>query len=241
MSEEITKNMEATEATTPAPAVTKDCSTCNRIPASLHPVINEDGDLIVECPKCQAGVPLHEHELCPHCESPMPNLPVECSDCKLQPGIDLGFDEDMDNNWEPRGRTYGDNVTWHAEETVRVTQPLTEAEKLEYGQEMADALARIEELEGELDAQRKYYKRLIEEQEKLAKDASRLWREGAEEREIACDVLKDWNTGEMVWVEACEPHAEVIRRPMTEEERQLSLLDSPTKPELAAEEPEAVQ
>ena len=60
-----------------------------------------------------------------------------------------------------------------------------------------------------------------------------LYREGKEEREIFCDCLKDWNTFEMVWVEAEPPYAEVQRRPMTPEEKQPSLLDYDHKPESA--------
>ena len=139
----------------------------------------------------------------------------------------------LSDRWERRRRTFGDKVTWHREEHILIAQPLTEQEKIEYGQEMADALDQIEKYEAELDGQRKLYKRLIEQQEKIAKDAAKLYREGKEEREIFCDCLKDWNTFEMVWVEAEPPYAEVQRRPMTPEEKQPSLLDYDHKPESA--------
>ena len=92
---------------------------------------------------------------------------------------------------------------------------------------MADALAKIEEYEAALDAERKHYKRLIETQEKIAQTASKHYRDGKEEREVYCDLLKDWDKCEMVWVESTEPYREVLRRPMTAEERQGSFLEKP--------------
>ena len=58
-------------------------------------------------------------------------------------------------------RPIGPNMTYVREETITVSEPLTDAERLEYGQEMADALAKIEEYEAALDAERKHYKRLF--------------------------------------------------------------------------------
>lgn len=127
-------------------------------------------------------------------------------------------------------RPVGQNMTYVREETITVSEPLTDAERLEYGQEMADALAKIDEYEMALDAERKHYKRLIEEQDKIAQSASKHYRDGKEEREVYCDLLKDWDTCEMVWVEACEPYREILRRPMTAEERQGSFLEKPVSP-----------
>lgn len=124
-------------------------------------------------------------------------------------------------------RMVGPNTTYVREEIITVTDPLTDAERLEYGREMADSLAKIEEYEDALDAERKRYKRLIEEQEKIAQTAAKLYREGKAEREVHCDLLKDWDKCEMVWFEAEPPHREVLRRPMTAEERQGSFLENP--------------
>ena len=124
-------------------------------------------------------------------------------------------------------RPIGPNMTYVREETITVSEPLTDAERLEYGQEMADALAKIEEYEAALDAERKHYKRLIETQEKIAQTASKHYRDGKEEREVHCDLLKDWDKCEMVWVESTEPYREILRRPMTAEERQGSFLEKP--------------
>ena len=95
-------------------------------------------------------------------------------------------------------RPIGPNMTYVREETILVSEPLTDAERLEYGQEMADSLAKIEEYEDALDAERKRYKRLIEEQEKIAQSAAKLYRDGKAEREVHCDLMKDWDECEMV-------------------------------------------
>ena len=124
-------------------------------------------------------------------------------------------------------RPIGPNMTYVREETILVSEPLTDAERLEYGQEMADLLAKIEEYEDALDAERKRYKRLIEEQEKIAQSAAKLYRDGKAEREVHCDLIKDWDKCEMVWIEAEPPYREVLRRPMTAEERQGSFLEKP--------------
>lgn len=75
-------------------------------------------------------------------------------------------------------------MTYVRGETISVSEPLTDAERLKYGQEMADALAKIEEYEAALDAERKHSKRLIEQQEKIAQTASKHYRDGKEEREV---------------------------------------------------------
>lgn len=179
------------------------------------------------------GVPAQTEPVrdCSTCGNELPANPDPCLECIHNPGLSEDLSIGLSDRWERRKRTFGDKITWHREEHVLIAQPLTEQEKLDYGQEMADALAKIEEYEVELDAQRKHYKRLIEQQEKIAKDAATLYRDGKEEREIFCDCLKDWNTFEMVWVEAEPPYTEVQRRPMTPEEKQPSLLDYDHKPE----------
>ena len=181
------------------------------------------------CPVCGKRTPYGFD--CALCATTLPATPAPCLECTRNPDLSEDLSIGLSDRWERRRRTFGDKVTWHREEHILIAQPLTEQEKIEYGQEMADALDQIEKYEAELDGQRKLYKRLIEQQEKIAKDAAKLYREGKEEREIFCDCLKDWNTFEMVWVEAEPPYAEVQRRPMTPEEKQPSLLDYDHKPE----------
>lgn len=206
----------------------RDCSTCGNLPLEWE-TRTEDGRQTLLCPACHERTPYGFD--CALCATELPANPDPCLECIHNPGLSEDLSIGLSDRWERRKRTFGDKITWHREEHVLIAQPLTEQEKLDYGQEMADALAKIEEYEVELDAQRKHYKRLIEQQEKIAKDAATLYRDGKEEREIFCDCLKDWNTFEMVWVEAEPPYTEVQRRPMTPEEKQPSLLDYDHKPE----------
>lgn len=206
----------------------RDCSTCGNLPLEWEARM-EYGRLTLLCPICHERTPYGLD--CALCATTLPATPAPCIECTRNPGLSEDLSIGLSDRWERRKRTFGDKITWHREEHILIAQPLTEREKLDYGQEMADALAKIEEYEAELDGQRKYYKRLIEQQEKIAKDAATLYRDGKEEREIFCDCLKDWNTFEMVWTEAEPPYAEVQRRPMTPEEKRPSLLDYDHKPE----------
>lgn len=61
----------------------------------------------------------------------------------------------------------------------------------------------------------------------MPKPPQKHYRDGKEEREVHCDLLKDWDKCEMVWVESTEHYREVLRRPMTAEERQGSFLEKP--------------
>ncbi len=126
-------------------------------------------------------------------------------------------------------------VTWLKRDVVRKALPLSDEDKLECGKEMADALAKIEDYEAELDVQRKHFKRLIEEQEKIAADAAKQFTEGlGPEEDITCDVYQDWNTNEVVYVEATEPFTEIMRRKMSPDEMQPTLFDkAPDAPRAA--------
>lgn len=139
------------------------------------------------------------------------------------------------------------------QENITVTQPLSDAEKLEYGDEMAAAMKRIEELKEEQKAKNNYYKGLIAEQETTGANAAKLWREGKEERTVFCNLIADYAAGEMVWSDA-ETGDVIERRKMTAEESQYpllkktppspqhSLFDGPAEPadtvDAAAPEPE---
>ncbi len=108
-------------------------------------------------------------------------------------------------------------------ETITVTVHLDPTEREAVGQRMADATAKIEELEEDLDTYRKSINAEIKEAEKDLRAASRLWHQKREEREVNCDVIADYNTGEIVWCERYYPYKEMKRRQMTEKERQLPL------------------
>ena len=120
------------------------------------------------------------------------------------------------------------------QETITVTQPHNDTEKLEYGKEMAESLKQINSLELELDMVRKDYKRQIEALEKTAQSAGKIYLEGTEEREVHCDLIADFTTKEMVWTDSNPPHDVMSRRPMTAEEKKMQLplpIDRPSKAE----------
>lgn len=112
-------------------------------------------------------------------------------------------------------------------ETITVVQVLSQAEKAEYADEMARLDDEIETLEDERDKENKAKKKQIDALEEERRQLSKVVREGKETREIYCDKCADYNTGEIVWTDAHPPYAEVQRRAMTAEERQLPLLKSP--------------
>jgi len=115
------------------------------------------------------------------------------------------------------------NSHWLASETVTVTQELTQAEKAEYAEEMANAQGEKDRLELELDGFKKQYKRLIDAEDAKISKAARIVRNGKEDRDILCNKVADYNTCEIVWSDVHTPHTEVQRRKMTAEERQLPL------------------
>ena len=93
-------------------------------------------------------------------------------------------------------RMMGPNMTYVREETIIVSEPLTDAERLECGQEMADALGKIEEYEAALDTERKHHKRLIERQETIAQFAQKHLRDGTAERKATCALIQTWEQSE---------------------------------------------
>ena len=108
-------------------------------------------------------------------------------------------------------------------ETCMAKRPLDETERERVGEQMARALKRKEDLESELDTARKSYNASIKEAEKDAMRAAREWEAGSREYEVLCDVVADYDKEELVWTETEEPYHEVMRRPMTAEEKQFPL------------------
>ena len=131
----------------------------------------------------------------------------------------------------PVKRVFGDNVKWIKEEKITVSQPLSEAEKARYADEMAALDGEIEALKDERAEVSNRLKKAIDAKEEERLALSRAVNEG-EMREVLCDCLKDYNTEEMVWTEAWPPYAEVLRRKMTEEEKQPSLLEFQEKQDI---------
>lgn len=114
------------------------------------------------------------------------------------------------------------DLKWLAEEQITVTQKLTEAEKAEYADEMAKLDEQIEELEDEIDGLKKSFKKRIDAAESQRRSASKIVREGKEEREILCDKVADYDSAEIKWADAVTGEV-VDKRPMTAEERQFPL------------------
>ena len=121
-------------------------------------------------------------------------------------------------------RAFGDNVKWIKEEKITVSQPLSDAEKARYAEEMSALDKEIEALKDERAEVSSRLKKQIDAKEEERLAMSRNVDEG-ELRTFTCDCLKDYGTGEMVWTEAYPPYNEVQRRKMTKEEMQPSLLE----------------
>lgn len=128
-------------------------------------------------------------------------------------------------------------------ETITDYVKLTDAELASYGREMSEAMTRRTEHK-ETAA---HYSRLSRDAEKEAYKLNDIIQAGHEEREIDCDVIGDFNTGEIVYVEREYPHREIRRQPMTDKDRQLLLpIDPPAQPQPEPEaavqpEPEAAE
>lgn len=119
-------------------------------------------------------------------------------------------------------------------ETINDYVELTAEEKVEYAQDMSEAMQRRMDHKETAAT----YSRLSREADQEAYKIKKILDAGREEREIDCDVIGDFNTGETVWVESEWPHREIRRRPMTDKDRQLLLpIDPPAQPQ---PEPEAV-
>jgi len=119
-------------------------------------------------------------------------------------------------------------VTWLKKDSCTKSFPLSDEDKLQLANEMADAQAKIDDLEAELVEIRKEYKTQIDIYQRTLSKAAREFREGmTEPQSIECDVFQDWNTNEIVYITSDEMAEEVLRRPMTAEEKQPTLFDAP--------------
>ena len=122
----------------------------------------------------------------------------------------------------------GQGSTWLRKDTCTKSFPLSDVEKLELGNAMAKAQERIDELEDDLASIRKSYKARIEEQQEILSQAAKEYRDGkTEPQKVECDVFQDWTTDELVYVTADEAAEEIMRRPMTDDEKRPTLFDAP--------------
>lgn len=129
------------------------------------------------------------------------------------------------------------DLKWLAEEKITVTQKLTEAEKAEYADEMSVLDEEIEALEEERSRVSNGLKKQKDAKEEERRAMSRIVRQGKEEREILCDRVADYDSGEIKWADAVTGEV-VDRRPMTSEERQLPLESIGGKKKAAAPDQE---
>lgn len=119
-------------------------------------------------------------------------------------------------------------VTWLKKDSCAKSFPLSDEDKLQLANEMAEAQAKIDDLEAELANIRKEYKNQIDVYQTALSQAAREFREGmTESQSVECDVFQDWNTNEIVYITSDEMAEEVLRRPMTAEEKQPTLFDAP--------------
>lgn len=121
-------------------------------------------------------------------------------------------------------RDYGQNIFFVKNENIVANVPLSEAEKAIYAEKMAALDREIEELEARRAAISKSMKEQIDKKEQERRELSSSVNNGIR-RNVFCDCLKDFNTEEMVWVEKDPPYTEILRRKMTDDEKQPTLLE----------------
>ena len=120
------------------------------------------------------------------------------------------------------------DVHWLKRDTCTKAFPLSDEDKIALGKEMAAAQSRIDMLEDELADTRKEYKAKIDaEQKRLSKAAAEFRRGKTEPQDVLCDVYQDFDSGEVVYVTADDAAEEIMRRPMTPDERRPTLFDGP--------------
>lgn len=132
-----------------------------------------------------------------------------------------------DEEDDPRP-AHGHGSTWLRKDICEKSFPLSDDEKLELGDTMAKAQEKIDALEDELQSIRKSFKARIEEQQEILSKAAKEYRDGkTEPQKVECDVFQDWGTDELVYVTADEAAEEIMRRPMTDDEKRPTLFDAP--------------
>lgn len=149
------------------------------------------------------------------------NSALAVQGCPLRP------DEESTEEDKPR-QANSHGSTWLRKDIYEKSFPLSDDEKLELGDTMAKAQEKIDALEDELQSIRKSFKTRIEEQQDILSKAAKEYRDGKTEPvTVECDVFQDWNTDELVYVTADESAEEIMRRPMTEEEKRPTLFEAP--------------
>ena len=141
---------------------------------------------------------------------------------------DLCPDETPEDEEDDPRPAHGHGSTWLRKDICEKSFPLSDDEKLELGDTMAKAQEKIDALEDELQSIRKSFKARIEEQQEILSKAAKEYMDGkTEPQKVECDVFQDWSTDELVYVTADEAAEEIMRRPMTDDEKRPTLFDAP--------------
>ena len=186
-------------------------------------------DMALRIPKAEAdalGLPVAEEmESVP--ESSLEEPEEADSNTNTEP-TDLCPDETPEDEEDDPRPSRGPGSTWLRKDICEKSFPLSDDEKLELGDTMAKAQEKIDALEDELQSIRKSFKARIEEQQEILSKAAKEYRDGkTEPQEVECDVFQDWSTDELVYVTADESAEEIMRRPMTDDEKRPTLFDAP--------------
>ena len=186
-------------------------------------------DMALRIPKAEAdalGLPVAEEmESAP--ESSLEEPEEADSNTNTEP-TDLCPDETPEDEEDDPRPAHGHGSTWLRKDICEKTFPLSDDEKLELGDTMAKAQEKIDALEDELQSIRKSFKARIEEQQEILSKAAKEYRDGkTEPQKVECDVFQDWSTDELVYVTADEAAEEIMRRPMTDDEKRPTLFDAP--------------
>lgn len=186
-------------------------------------------DMALRIPKAEAdalGLPVAEEmESAPEFSLEEPE--EADSNTHTEP-TDLCPDETPEDEEDDPRPAHGHGSTWLRKDICEKSFPLSDDEKLELGDTMAKAQEKIDALEDELQSIRKSFKARIEEQQEILSKAAKEYRDGkTEPQKVECDVFQDWSTDELVYVTADEAAEEIMRRPMTDDEKRPTLFDAP--------------
>lgn len=113
------------------------------------------------------------------------------------------------------------NLVYMQKDTITKMVPLTEEEKAQAADDMAELKMKKDALEKERREANKDYQEQIKGINSSLKEQASMVQHGVM-TSFFCDLYKDYNTEEMVWI-AVETGEEVSRRPMTDEEKRPSL------------------
>lgn len=118
------------------------------------------------------------------------------------------------------------NSAWHGRTRYSYSRPLTDTDRLEMAAKLSDSMAKIEKLQYQLKQARDACKDAIDAERGIVSSCARCIRNGTfEPEQIDCDLYKDFDTNEMVYITHDKERQELHRRKMTAEEMQPTLMD----------------